>query len=213
MNVNEIIHKIKEVALSQQTVNSVCDGNVYENWNSAEIKFASVNIGILNISNQNNLTTYSVVLYYGDRLLQDKKNVNSIYTDGTNTLQSIINILNTLDMVDIVEPVTYTLFEQKFMDYLAGVYCQIDITTDSMIGNCSLDDYIYIDDKDEMIERLIEEINKYKTEDAELAELLQEILYKISGETVEPEPDFPDKPINPLNPDFPNPIGGGGIRP
>lgn len=182
MNVNELIHKIKEVALSQQTVNSVYDGDVYTSWNSAEVKYASVNIGIQDISNNGNFTTYNVVLYYGDRLLQDKSNVNSIYTDGTNTLQSIINILNTIDMVDIQEPVTYTLFEQKFMDYLAGVYCQIQITTDSMIGNCSLDEYVYIDDKDKIIEKLIEEINKYKTEDAELALLLQEILYKINGD-------------------------------
>ena len=181
MNINELIHKVKEVALSQQTVNSVYDGDVYTNWNSAEAKYASVNIGIQDISNDGNLTTYSVVLYYGDRLLQDKSNVNSVWTDGTNTLQSIINILNTIDMIDITEPVTYTLFQQQFMDYLAGVYCQIQITTDSMIGNCSLDEYVYIDDKDALIERLIEEINKYKTEDSELAILLQEILYKISG--------------------------------
>ena len=185
MNINELIHKVKEVALSQQTVNSVYDGDVYTNWNSAEAKYASVNIGIQDISNDGNLTTYSVVLYYGDRLLQDKSNVNSVWTDGTNTLQSIINILNTIDMIDITEPITYTLFQQQFMDYLAGVYCQIQITTDSMIGNCSLDEYVYIDDKDALIERLIEEINKYKTEDAELALLLQEILYKISGETID----------------------------
>ena len=185
MNTIEIIHKIKEVALSQQTINSVFDGDVYENWNSAEAKFASVNIGIQEIVNDGNFTTYTVILYYGDRLMQDKSNVNSIFTDGTNTLQSIINILNTIDMVDIAKPITYTLFEQKFMDYLAGVYCQIEITTDSIIGNCSLDEYVYIDDKDKLIERLIEEINKYKTEDAELSTLLQEILYKINGETID----------------------------
>lgn len=185
MNVNELILRIKEVALSQQTVNSVYDGDVYKNWNSAEAKYASVNIGIQEISNQDNFTTYNVVLYYGDRLLQDEKNVNSIYTDGTNTLQSIINILNTMDMIDIVEPITYTPFEQKFMDYLAGVYCQIQITTDSMIGNCSLDNYVYIDDKDKLIERLIEMINEYRTKDAELSILLQDILYKLTSEVVE----------------------------
>lgn len=182
MNVTELINKIKEVALSQQTVNSVYDGDVYDNWNSAEVKYASVNIGIQSISNENNFSVYNIILYYGDRLLQDKSNVNSIFTDGTNTLQSIINILNTIDMIDVIEPVTYTLFKQKFMDYLAGVYCQINITTDSALGNCSLDDYVYIDDKDKIIEKLIEEINKYKTEDAELTVLLQEILCKISGE-------------------------------
>ena len=185
MNVIELINKIKEVALSQETVNSVYDGDVYTNWNSAEVKYASVNIGLQEISNDGNFTTYSVVLYYGDRLLQDKKNVNAVWTDGTNTLQSIVNILNTIDMIDITEPITYIPFEQQFMDYLAGVYATVNIITDSSIGDCSLNDYIYIDDKDKLIERLIEEINKYKTEDAELAVLLQEILYKINGEIID----------------------------
>ena len=182
MNTIEIINKIKEVALSQATVNTVYDGDVYENWNSAEAKYASVNIGIQSVSNEGSLTTYSIVLYYGDRLLQDKNNVNSIYSDGVNTLQSIVNILNTVDMVDIQEPINYTLFQQQFSDYLAGVYCQIELTTDSTVGYCSLDNYVYVDDKDKLIERLIEEINHYKTEDERLASLLQEILYKLTGE-------------------------------
>ena len=88
-------------------------------------------------------------------------------------------------MVDIQEPIKFIPFEQQFMDYLAGVYVQVDITTDSTLGYCSLDNYVYIDDKDKLIERLIEEINKYKTEDAELSLLLQEILYKINGETID----------------------------
>ena len=44
---------------------------------------------------------------------------------------------------------------------------------------------LYIDDKDKLIEQLIEEINNYKTEDAELALLLQEILHKVGGEGID----------------------------
>lgn len=185
MNVNEITDKIKEIAISLETVNSVFEGDVYENWNSAEIKYGSFNVGLQNVSNDRNLCTYTFVFYYGDILTQDKSNVNSIYTDGINTIQSVINVLNTLDMVDIQEPITFTPFEQNFMDYLAGVYAQVNITTDSTLGYCSLDNYVYIDDKDKLIEQLIEEINKYKTEDAELALLLQEILHKVGGEGIE----------------------------
>lgn len=185
MNTVELINKIKEVALSQKTVNTVYDGDVYENWNSAEVKYASVNIGIQEIVSEGNLVNYSVILYYGDRLLQDKSNINSVYSDGINTLQSIVNILNSLDFIDIQEPITFTLFQQQFMDYLAGVYCQVNITTDSPLGYCSLDNYVYIDDKDKLIEQLIIIINKYKTEDEMLANLLREILYKLTGEVAE----------------------------
>ena len=185
MNTVEIINKIKEIALSQATVSTAFDGDVYKNWNNAEVKYASVNVGLQEIVNEGNTTTYSVILYYGDRLLQGDDNVNSIYTDAVNTLQSIINILNTMENIDISEQVTFTPFEQKFMDYLAGAYCQVNIMTDSSIGYCNLDNYVYIDDKDKLIEQLIEEINKYKTEDAELALLLQEILHKVGGEGID----------------------------
>ena len=141
MNNIELLNRIKEVSLSQQTCNSTFDGNVYDNWNNGEVKYGSVNADIERISYNSNLCTYSVVLYYGDRLLQDKSNFNQIITDGVNTLQSVINLLNKDDYIDIPDSVEYVPFEQKFCDYLAGVYCQFDLITDSAIGLCTLDDY------------------------------------------------------------------------
>lgn len=182
MNVNQLVNIIKEVALTQTHVKTVYDGDVYENWNSAEAKYGSMNIGLQSIVYNGNQVTYTFIIYYGDRLLQDKSNVNSIYTDGFNAIQSVVNILNREYMLDIIdEGITYTPFEQRFMDYLAGVYAQVEITTDSELGLCGMDNYENEDDKDKLIERIIDEINKYRTEDAELALLLQEILHKIGG--------------------------------
>lgn len=140
MNVNQITDKIKEIAISLETVNSVFEGDVYDNWNSAEIKYGSFNVGLQNVSNDGNLCTYTFVFYYGDRLTQDKSNVNSIYTDGVNTIQSVINVLNYMQF-DISEQINYTPFEQQFMDYLAGVYATVDIVTSSSLGFCNMDDY------------------------------------------------------------------------
>ena len=140
MNVNELINTIKDVAISQR-VASAYDGDVYASWNSAEAKYGSVNVGLQNISYDSNLCTYTVVLYYGDRLLQDKSNVNSIYSDGLRVLQGIINALNELDGVNIEFPVLYTPFEQQFMDYLAGVYATVDITCASELGTCDINDF------------------------------------------------------------------------
>lgn len=181
MNVNELMNKIKEVALSQTIIKSVYDGDVYDNWNSAEVKYGSLNIGLQSTSYNGNTVTYTMILYYGDRLLQDKSNVNAIYSDGINAIQSVINILNQIEHVDIPEQIEYTPFEQKFMDYLAGMYATVEITTESSLGLCNMDDFEYTDDKDVLIKRLIDEINKYKEDDAELAELLYEILHKING--------------------------------
>lgn len=140
MNVNELMNLIKETALSQKPVKSAYDGDVYDNWNSAEVKYGSVNVGLQSMAYNDNTITYTVVLYYGDRLLQNKSNVNSIYSDGIRALQSIINSLNQEGNIDIDGTITYTPFEQQFMDYLAGVYAQVEIMCESELGLCSIDE-------------------------------------------------------------------------
>ena len=181
MTVNEIILLIKDIASNLSPVQSVYDGDVYENWNSAETKYGSVNIGLQTITNDGSQTAYTMVLYYGDRLLQDKKNSNSIISDGVRVLQSIINTLNTVDDVNIGEVTIFTPFEQKFVDYLAGVYVTVDIVCESDLGLCNMDNYEYISDNEQLIEQLIEKINEYREQDSELAELLKTILHKIDG--------------------------------
>lgn len=141
MNIYQLNENIKNIASSITTVNSVFSGDVYENWGNGEIKYGSVNVGIENVSYEGNLTTYSIILYYGDRMLQDGSNEYQIYTDAINTLQSIINVLNEFSLVDISIPVQYTPFQQQFADYLAGMYCRVDVMTDSPIGKCAMDEY------------------------------------------------------------------------
>lgn len=135
-NVVELMDAIKKIALFQNLVQSSFDGDVYNNWNSSEIKYASFNVGLESASYSNNLITYNLVLYYGDRLQQDKSNVNQIYTDGINSLQSVINYLNRASNIEIAGDILYTPFEQTFADYLAGVYTQIALTTESSLGDC-----------------------------------------------------------------------------
>lgn len=173
MNVNEIINIIKEVAESLP-IGSVFDGDVYDNWNSAEVKYGSVNIGLQSMDYNGQSITYTFVLYYGDRLLQDKTNTNDIYTDGVRMLQSIINKLSMDKNVIVPDIVTYTPFQQKFMDYLAGVYVQVDLTVESELGLCGLDYFGEItEDNDDIPDIPIPVI---------------------------PDIPFPVKPINPFNP-------------
>lgn len=130
MSIVELIDTIKRIALHQTVIQSAFDGDAYINWNSSEIKYGSFNVGLKNITYDGNLTTYSLVLYYGDRLLQDGSNANQIYTDGINSLQSIINLLNRASNVEIEDDIRYTPFIQNFADYLAGVYTTINLTTE-----------------------------------------------------------------------------------
>ena len=164
MNTIELLNTIKRIALSQQTCNSAFDGDVYDNWNSSEIKYGSVNAAITKIESEDQIFTYTVYLYYGDRLTQDKSNVNGIVTDGVNTLQSIINILDKQDYIDVTGVINFIPFEQKFMDYLAGVYCEITINTTSSLGECEMDSYTYTDDKDAIIAELTQELTEARSE-------------------------------------------------
>lgn len=178
MNLIELIQKIKMIALNLKLVNSAYDGDVYTNWNSKQVNYGSVNIGIRTIETEGNLCTYTVMLYYGDRLMQDDRNTNEIFIDGVNVLQSIVNGLNNIDELDVSGSILYTPFQQEFADYLAGVYCELNITTNSVLGYCELEEFIE-SDKDKLINDIIEQINKWKTKDEELVNLLQEILHKI----------------------------------
>lgn len=126
----ELMETIKRIALHQIVIQSAFDGDAYLNWNSSEIRYGSFNVGLRDITYNGNLTTYSLVLYYGDRLLQDGSNANQIYTDGINALQSIINLLNRASNVEIEDDIRYTPFIQTFADYLAGVYTTINLTTE-----------------------------------------------------------------------------------
>ena len=149
MNVKELINIIKEVAKNQPNVESVYDGDVYDNWNAAETKYASVNIGFDSATYEGQSITYSMVLYYGDRLLQNGKNTNELYSDGIRVLQSIINQLSNDYDINVPDLIVYTPFQQQFFDHLAGVYASVELTVDSELGLCGIDDF----DDEEVIDK------------------------------------------------------------
>ena len=136
MNYIELLKEINKAAKRIKLVNSVFDGDVYTNWNTETVSYGSVNIGLEDMTKSENTITYNLILYYGDRLLQDKSNMNSIWVDGFNVLQSIINGLP--DEISYKTPITYIPFEQKFGDYLAGVYVRVGIEVDYDLGSCEM---------------------------------------------------------------------------
>ena len=135
MNTIEVIKEISDIAIQIPQVRKVSDGDVYTNWNSGEIEYGSVNIAISNITKQEQTLTYTIYLYYGDRLLQDKSNYTNVCTDAEYVLNLIINTLEG----EVEEPYDITFFEQHFADYLAGGYVIFNYTVDSNIGECELD--------------------------------------------------------------------------
>lgn len=75
MNFIQILKKLEAYSLSLPYVNSTNLGDIYEYLNgSTNVKYASVNIDINQSTRNDNLITYSVYLYYVDRLVEDKSN-------------------------------------------------------------------------------------------------------------------------------------------
>lgn len=181
MNFIQILKRLEAYAISLPYVNDVNLGDLYEYLNGKpNVKYASVNIDINQSTRNDNLISYSVYLYYIDRLTEDKSNWKEVKTTAEQTLNSIINFAAGFGDVDDGWTINY--FEQQFADYCAGGWVQFNLEVPNVMGDCLIDEYQ--DEYDALIERLKEMIRELEAENAELALLLKEILYKLTSEIV-----------------------------
>ena len=178
MNFIQLLKKLEAYSLSLPYVHSTNLGDIYEYLNGKpNVKYASVNIHINHSTRNDNLITYSVYLYYVDRLVEDKSNWIEVKTTAEQVLNSIVNYA--AEIGDVDDGWTIHYFEQQFADYCAGGYVQFNLEVPNIMGECLIDEYK--DDDKKLIEQLEEAIRQYAKENAELTELLKEILFRLSG--------------------------------
>ena len=147
MNIVQLNNFIEKIVSCTEVVKSFYTDSVYECWNAEEVKYGSISFCITKTQMRERTMTYDAIIYYGDRLLEDKSNRNAIWSDATQVIQSIIGTVNGVDgEITISYPYNLTLFEQKFADELAGAYAEISIEVEG-IGECG--DLLYgYEDKD-----------------------------------------------------------------
>lgn len=147
MNIVQLNNFIEKIVSCTEVVKSFYTNSVYECWNAEEVKYGSISFCITKTQMRERTMTYDAIIYYGDRLLEDKSNRNAIWSDATQVIQSIIGTVNSVDgEITISYPYNLTLFEQKFADELAGAYAEISIEVEG-IGECG--DLLYgYEDKD-----------------------------------------------------------------
>lgn len=163
-------------------VHSVSTGDIYENLNGKlDINYSNVNIDIATSQRAGNLMRYQVYLYYTDRLVEDKRNWAGVKEAAETVLQSIINYAAEA-LGDVEDNYTITYFEQQFADYCAGGWVNFILEVPNELGDCTIDDYIV--EESQLYEKLVEYIKELEEENAELAVILKEILYKLTGEVV-----------------------------
>lgn len=141
INVNILNNLIGGISKQIPLVHSYYTQSPYESWNTKEIQYGSVSFVITRVNTRETTTTFDATIYYGDRLLEDNSNRDSVHSDAATVIQTIVGALNTADdYLEVSYPVGITLFEQDFEDAIAGGWAQLSISTEGM-GECFEDDF------------------------------------------------------------------------
>ena len=139
MTLYEIINKLKSIAINKPNINYVGDGDVYVLNSLPDIDYSVFFITQNDHSIYQDTITYSLNLFYIDRISDSEDNTLNIQSDGMLQLTNIINTLVFSEDVDVDGEISFTPFIQRFADQCAGVYCNVRFTVENNLGTCNYD--------------------------------------------------------------------------
>lgn len=140
MNLTELSSLMTAAFSSVAYVNSVLTGDVYERWNNKEVKYVSACYALESSDTDENVTTYSFIIYAADRLLEDAANTVQSFDICQTAIEMMLNYISDSGADDnlwIEDTRTYTPFVQKFADNLAGVYVRVKIHVRNDLNLCA----------------------------------------------------------------------------
>lgn len=118
---------VKLYALNTKNVESYYIGDVYNNWNSLNVKYGSFDININYIRRIEGNDVLNVSMYFAEKLKNDSSNVFDAQSDGFNVIMNVINHLKDNYDLDSYEEIQIYPFWQQFSDILAGAYADVNI--------------------------------------------------------------------------------------
>lgn len=129
MTLLELINIIEVTASHQPSINMVVENDVFRLNKRADARygvFAFVQ-GQHSTSVQSSLIRYTFTFFYVDRLKNDRSNQIEIQSVGIQTLD---NIIRSLDEIGVFSEMEYTfqVFNQRFLDECAGVFCNVNLS-------------------------------------------------------------------------------------
>ena len=139
MTLFELINKLKDIAISKPNINYVGDGDVYTLNSLPNIDYSVFFITQNDHSIYQDTITYSLNLFYIDRISDSEDNTLNIQSDGMLQLTNIINTLVFTEDVDVDGDITFVPFIQRFSDQCAGVYCTVRFVVENNLGTCTYD--------------------------------------------------------------------------
>lgn len=138
MNLNELYEKIKYIAQLKVGVNSVYLEDPYTAWNTHDVKYGSLSVYIEGGNVVDNIITYNVNMYWGDRITETGDNIFQIQSEAINIINDIVLDLEQCEDIVGIGYNSFTVFKQKFVDFLAGAYTTIQVSTPK--DNCIIMD-------------------------------------------------------------------------
>ena len=126
MTLVEVIKVIDFVASRQPSVNMIVENDIFRLNEKADARYGvfAWTQGQHTASTDSDYMNFSFTFFYVDRLVNDQSNQLEIQSVGTQTLNNIIRALDDYG-VYCDNSVTFQVFNQRFADECAGVYCNV----------------------------------------------------------------------------------------
>lgn len=137
MSLYEIINKLLTIAGNKPNIKFVGEGDIYELNHLPNIDYSVFYITQSNTTVDNGVTTYSLNLFYVDRIVDEADNHLLVQSNGIDAILNIVNELVLTEDVEIEGNIVFNSFYQKFKDDCSGVYAKVNIMTGNNIGICT----------------------------------------------------------------------------
>lgn len=133
MTLQDLLYKISRYAIKEPAVNYAAAGRSLYELNPSTIKDYAVVFASPtgNHTWTENLTTYSITLFYLDRLLADSSNDISIFSAAIEVLKDIVRALrNDGEIVEVGDNINFINFTEteRLSDRVCGAYCTVEIS-------------------------------------------------------------------------------------
>lgn len=137
MTLLDVVKEFEKIAIKQPNINYVGNGDIYSLSTLPNIDYGVFFITQSNHTQSENTISYTLTLFYVDRLMADGSNKLQIQSNGIMALGNIINIFAMRNQdVEISYDIQYTTFLQRFADDCSGVFCNVTIEADNNLGIC-----------------------------------------------------------------------------
>ena len=127
MTFAQFVERLKAVALSQPSVRTVVENDVFRLNAQPSVEYGvfAFTQGQHNANLDTGVTTYTMTLFYVDRLTEDASNEVEVQSVGMDTLR---NIIATLADEFGITAWTINTFNQRFTDLCAGAFATVAVS-------------------------------------------------------------------------------------